>query len=288
MSFTRLVRFEEDGKTHYGDMIDSSDGKGFDVLELDGSPWLGLKPTGRKVKTTKVLRAACPIRHLLTMKTQLLCPIEACPIIICVGLNYKQHAEEAKLKVSTFPVIFTKPSDALAGPLDDIKVHPDAQIQLDYEGELVVIIGRDAKDVKEDQALDYILGYTAGNDVSARNFQLPDASGGQFCYAKSFDGFAPVGPAIWSTESVPDPQKLHLTTIVNGEVVQETDTSDMIWSVAQIIAHLSRGTTLRRGTVIMTGTPSGVGYFRDAFLKNGDLVEVGISGLGRVANRIVF
>ncbi|KAF4778888.1 fumarylacetoacetate hydrolase [Colletotrichum scovillei] len=240
MSFNRLVRFEEDGKTHYGDMIDSSDDKGFDVLELDGSPWLGLKSTGRKVKTTK-----------------LLCPIEACPIIICVGLNYKQHAEEAKLKVPTFPVIFTKPSDALAGPLDDIKVHSDAQIQLDYEGEL---------------ALNYVLGYTAGNDVSARNFQMPDASGGQFCYAKSFDGFAPVGPAIWSTESVPDPQKLHLTTIVNGDVVQETNTS----------------TTLRRGTVIMTGTPSGVGYFRGAFLKDGDLVEVGISGLGRLANRIVF
>ncbi|KAJ0299186.1 hypothetical protein COL516b_009439 [Colletotrichum fioriniae] len=193
-----------------------------------------------------------------------------------------------ELKVPIFPVIFTKPSDALAGPFDDIKVHPDAQAQLDYEGELVVIISRDAKDVKEDQALDYVLGYTAGNDVSARNFQLPDASGGQFCYAKSFDGFAPVGPAIWSTESVPDPQKLHLKTIVNGEVVQETDTADMIWSVAQIIAHLSRGTTLRRGTVIMTGTPSRVGYFRGAFLKDSDLVEVEISGLGRVANRIVF
>ncbi|KAK1715182.1 hypothetical protein BDP67DRAFT_554153 [Colletotrichum lupini] len=205
-------------------MIDSSDDKGFDVLELDGSPWLGLKSTGRKVKTAK------------------------------------------RRNVPTFPVIFTKPSDVLAGPLDDIKVHPDAQIQLDYEGELVVIIGHDAKDVKEDQALNYVLGYTAGTT----NFQLPDASGGQFCYAKSFNGFAPVGPAIWSTESVPDPQKLHLTTIVNGEVVEET------------------GTTLRRGTVIMTGTPSSVGYFRGAFLKDGDLVEVGISGLGRIANWIVF
>ncbi|KAI3536711.1 hypothetical protein CSPX01_10608 [Colletotrichum filicis] len=135
ISFNRLFHFEEDGEINYGDMIDSSDDKGFDVLELDGSPWLGLKSTGRKVKT-------------------------------------------AKSKVPTFPVIFTKPSDALAGPLDDIKVHPDAQIQLDYEGELVVIIGHDAKDVKEDQALNYVLGYTAGNDVSARNFQLPDASGG--------------------------------------------------------------------------------------------------------------
>ncbi|OHE95130.1 hypothetical protein CORC01_09517 [Colletotrichum orchidophilum] len=176
----------------------------------------------------------------------------------------------------------------MAGPFDDVKAHPDAQVQLDYEGELVVIIGRDAKNVPEEQALDYVLGYTAGNDVSARNFQLPEASGGQFCYAKSFDRFAPVGPAIWSAERVPDPQKLHLKTMVNGEVVQETDTSDMIWSVAQIIAHLSRGTTLRKGTVIMTGTPSGVGYFRDAFLKDGDVVEVEITGLGKIANRMVF
>ncbi|KAK1674053.1 hypothetical protein BDP55DRAFT_633265 [Colletotrichum godetiae] len=271
MSFSRLIRFEEDGISHYGDLIDSSDGKGSDVLELSGNPWQGLKYTGRKIKTPK-----------------LLCPLETCPIIICVGLNYKQHAEEAKLKVPTFPVIFTKPSDALAGPLDDVKVHPDAQVQLDYEGELVVVIGRDAKDVPENQALSYVLGYTAGNDVSARNFQLPEASGGQFCYAKSFDGFAPIGPAIWSTELVPDPQKLHLKTIVNGEVVQETDTSDMIWSVAQIVSHLSRGTTLRKGTVIMTGTPSGVGYFRGIFLKDGDLVEVEVSGLGRVTNRVVF
>ncbi|KAM5347513.1 hypothetical protein ACJ41O_010518 [Fusarium nematophilum] len=122
-----------------------------------------------------------------------------------------------------------KQIDALAGPSDDVHVHPDAQPQLDYEGELCIVIGRDAKNVSKEDALEYVLGYTIGNDVSARNFQLPEASGGQFCYAKSFDGFAPVGPAIWAPTLIPDPQKLRLRTRVNGEVVQQTETSDMIW-----------------------------------------------------------
>lgn len=184
----------------------------------------------------------------------------------------------------TYPPVFTKPADALAGPFETIEIHPDAQPLLDYEGELTVIIGRDAKNVSEKSALDYLLGYTVGNDVSARNFQLPEASGGQFCYAKSFDKFAPIGHTIVSADSIPDPQALNLITRVNGEVKQETSTCDMIWGVRQIISHLSRGTTLRKGTVIMTGTPSGVGFFRKEFLKNGDIVEVELEGLAKVRN----
>ncbi len=163
---------------------------------------------------------------------------------------------------------------------------------LDYEGELTVVMGKDAKNVSEAEALEYVLGYTVGNDVSARHFQLPDTSGGQFCYAKSFDGFAPVGPCIVSRDLVPDPQRLHLVTRVNGKVRQKTDTSDMIFSVARIIAHLSRGTTLRKGTVIQTGTPSGVGLFIEpkgsGFLKDGDVVEVEIGGIGAIRNKMVF
>jgi len=128
---------------------------------------------------------------------------------------------------------------------------------LDYEGELVIVIGKDVKNVSEADGLDYVLGYTIGNDISARNFQLPDVSGGQFCYAKSFDGFAPIGPAICTRKAVPDPQALFYTTRVNGVKRQETSTDDMIWTVKQIVHHLSRGTMLRRGTIIMTGTPSG-------------------------------
>lgn len=185
-------------------------------------------------------------------------------------------------------MIFTKPSDALAGPFSTVHVHQDAQGKLDYEGELCVVIGRDTKNVNESDALDHVLGYAIGNDVSARNFQHPNVSGGQFCYAKSFDGFAPLGPAIWSKEVVPDPQGLRFSTYVNGERVQDTGTNDMIWTVRQIISHLSRGTTLRKGTVIMTGTPSGVGIFRGAFLKDGDTVRVEVEGLGAIENRIAF
>jgi 2-keto-4-pentenoate hydratase/2-oxohepta-3-ene-1,7-dioic acid hydratase in catechol pathway len=159
---------------------------------------------------------------------------------------------------------------------------------LDYEGELTVLIGKDAKNVSEEHALDFVLGYTAGNDVSARNFQLPETSGGQFCYAKSMDGFAPVGPAIFSKEVIPDPQKLNYVVKVNGVEKQSTGTDDMIWTVRQIIAHLSRGTTLRKGTLIMTGTPSGVGFFRKEFLKNGDEVEMEIEGFGSIVNKMVF
>ena len=191
----------------------------------------------------------------------------------------------------TYPVVFTKPPDALAGPFDDVHVHPDAQSQLDYEGELTVIIGEDCKNVAVDKALDYVLGYTVGNDVSARNFQAREVSGGQFGYAKSFDQFAPIGPVIASPSVIKDPQNLNYTTKVNGEVRQKTNTSDMIWTVKQIIAHLSRGTTLRKGTAIMTGTPSGVGIFMQGgggFVKDGDVVEIEVEGIGAIKNRMVF
>ncbi|KAH7161942.1 hypothetical protein B0J13DRAFT_668779 [Dactylonectria estremocensis] len=270
MAFQKLVRFEEHGTAQFGDLLESGD-HGYKLEKLLGNPWEGLTSTGRIITVPKLLS-----------------PLESTSIVICVGLNYQKHATEANLKVPTYPVIFTKPSDALAGPSDDIHVHPDAQPKLDYEGELCIVMGQDAKNVSEGDALEYVLGYTVGNDVSARNFQLPEASGGQFCYAKSFDRFAPVGPAIWSATLVPDPQKLQLRTLVNGEEVQQTETSDMIWSVRQIIAHLSRGTTIRQGTVIMTGTPSGVGIFRGCFLKDSDVVEVEVEGLGKISNRMVF
>lgn len=189
-------------------------------------------------------------------------------------------------------MVFTKPPDALAGPFDDIHIHHDADIQstLDYEGELTVIIGKDAKNVDEAHALDYVLGWTVGNDVSARAWQLPPKSGGQFCYAKSFDSFAPIGPCVVSVGEIANPHDLRLTTRVNGEIRQQSSTSDMIFSVAQIIAHLSRGTTLRKGTAIQTGTPSGVGLFMEpkGFLRNGDVVEVEIEKIGRIANKMVF
>ncbi|KAL6365719.1 hypothetical protein LRP88_01720 [Fusarium phalaenopsidis] len=225
--------------------------------------------------------------ELLEAADNLLCPLASTPIIICIGLNYKTHAEEAKLTVPKYPAVFTKPADALTGPTDNIPVHPDARPMLDFEGELGVVIGKDAKNVTDAAALDFVLGYTASNDVSARNFQLPEVSGGQFCYAKSFDGFAPIGHAIVHPSELPDPIASRITTKVNGEIKQDSNTDDMIFGVRQIISHLSRGTTLRKGTVIMTGTPSGVGYFRKEFLNSGDVVEVEIEGVGKVQNVIL-
>lgn len=184
-----------------------------------------------------------------------------------------------------------KPSDALADPLQDIPIPPDCQSQLDYEGELTIIISKDCKNVSASNFADYVLGYTVSNDVSARNFQFPaNVSGGQFGYAKSFDKFAPMGPCIASTKVIPDPQKIKYWTKINGKKRQETGTDDMIFPVGRIIEHLSRGTTLRAGTAILTGTPSGVGLFMEpkSFLKDGDEVEVYVEGVGSIINKMVF
>jgi len=278
MSVERFVRFvDKTGKIVYGEPAASqlSDRlEGVEVDVLSGDPFTGLSKTGTRAVISKLLS-----------------PIESTPIFQCVGLNYAQHAKEANLAIPSYPVVFTKPADALAGPYDDIPIHSSTASQLDYEGELTVIIAKDGKNIPESEALSYVLGYTVGNDVSARNFQLPmSVSGGQFGYAKSFDKFAPIGPTVTLTSALPDPQALKYTTKVNGEKRQETGTDDMIFSVKKIIEHLSRGTTLRKGTAIMTGTPSGVGLFMEpkGFLKNGDLVEIEIEGIGKIANKMIF
>ncbi|KAB8207660.1 hypothetical protein BDV34DRAFT_211395 [Aspergillus parasiticus] len=173
----------------------------------------------------------------------LLCPIERTPIIIILGLNYQSHVNEAKPNVPKYPPIFVKPADALAGPIDTMTFTPTRM-----------------KWRPDQDALDYVLGYTAGNDLSARNFKLPEASRMQFGYSKSFDQFGPIRYTIVATSEIPDAQDLRL--------------------VAPIISPLSRGMTLRKGTVIMTGTPAGVGFFTKQFLKAGDVVEVEIEGIG--------
>lgn len=195
-----------------------------------------------------------------------------------------------KFKVPSQPVVFTKPADSIAGPLDDVHVHPEAQSQLDYEGELCFIFGKDCKDVSEADAMNCILGYTVGNDISARNYIPQEVSGFQMSYGKSFDAFAPFGPYIVHPKIVGNPHQLQLITKVNGEVRQNENTSDMIWTVNQIISHLTRGRTVRAGTVCMTGTPSGVGWFMQpaGFVKDGDEMEIDIEKLGSIKNRVRF
>lgn len=207
------------------------------------------------------------------------------------------------------PTIFTKPpgkcghhaqlqerwlqltaADALAGPNEDIPINPECQ-WMDYEAELCVVIGKDAKNVNEtEDVTPYILGYTAGNDLSSRWWQMPERSGGQHGSAKSFDKFAPLGPAIISPHVLGNLGSLRMECRVNGETRQSTKLDDLIFDVATIIRHLSRGATLRKGTVIMTGTPSGVGFFHKppAWLQDGDVVEVEIDQIGILKNKIKF
>ncbi|EXJ57736.1 uncharacterized protein A1O5_12526 [Cladophialophora psammophila CBS 110553] len=222
---------------------------------------------------------------------EVLAPLPYVPIFECVGVNYLKHVQETGGEPPKYPVIFKKPADALAGPFEDIPIHPECQSQMDYEAELCVVIGKDCKNVTTEEALNYVLGYTAGNDVSARYWQWRERSGGQHGSAKGFDKFAPIGPVIVSPSAIGDPHNLWLKTIVNGtDVRQQSRTDDLIFKLPEIIKHLSRGTTLRKGTVIMSGTPSGVAAFMKppGFLQDGDVVTVEIEKIGRLENKYVF
>ncbi|KAJ5390455.1 uncharacterized protein N7496_001523 [Penicillium cataractarum] len=221
---------------------------------------------------------------------KVLAPLPSVPIFPCVGLNYQHHAAEVNVDIPSTPPLFYKPPDALAGPDEDIHVHPTARC-LDYEGELCIVIGRDCKNLAEDDnPLDYVFGYTVGNDISSRYWQAPAISSNQAGYAKGFDQFAPIGPVITSSRLLPDLSCLMLTTHVNGEERQRHRLDDMIFDVPAIIRFISTGRTIKQGTVIMTGTPSGViaGMRDKVWLKNGDTVEVTIEKVGRIKNRMVM
>ncbi|KAL9117206.1 MAG: hypothetical protein Q9187_006260 [Circinaria calcarea] len=190
-----------------------------------------------------------------------------------------------------YPILFYKPITSLTGPTSPIPVPLPAQEApgLDYECELVAIIGRPALNVPASSALDYVLGYAVGNDISHREWQLK-RGGGQWALGKGFDGWAPYGPGIASTDLIRDPQALRISTKLNGEMVQESKTEDMIFGVRDTIAFLSRGTTLLPGDLIFTGTPEGVGMGRtpQVWLKHGDVVEVGLEGIGTCTNKVEF
>ena len=208
------------------------------------------------------------------------------PLVYGVGLNYNRHISECGWPTPEYPGGFLKPADALNGPYSDVHVtsnHPE----IDYEGEFVLLVGRDAKAVNPAHAADYILGYTVGNDVTSRHWQRVPGIGNS--YGKSADGFAPIGPVIVSTEAV-NPDDLELVTKVNGEERQRSRLDDMRFKAGDILAHLSRFNTIRAGTVIMTGTPAGVGAFMKppSWLRHDDVVEVSISGIGHIRNRFVF
>lgn len=213
--------------------------------------------------------------------------------IIGIGRNYAEHAKEQGAKAPTRPMIFTKNPASACLNGDEIVIPRVCQDpatggdQTDFEAELCVIIGRHARDVTQELAHTYVLGYTCANDVSARWWQK-EGSGGQFCRGKSFDSFCPMGPRVVAPMELPDPQKLRLSCRVNGQVMQEAGTGEMIFPVFNLIADLSRGCTLLPGTAILTGTPAGVGMARTppVWLKHGDVVEVEIERIGVLKNRV--
>ncbi|TVY19602.1 Fumarylacetoacetate hydrolase domain-containing protein 2 [Lachnellula arida] len=280
--FQRLVRFENpNGKIYYGELGLEHAATEQDLIGSSVAIYKGLSPWAEDFKLTSQKEKIAAV----------LCPLANVPLFECIGLNYRKHVEEAGFPKEKYPTVFTKPPDALAGPYEDILVHEECQL-MDYEAELCFIIERDCKNITTDEeALSCVFGYTAGNDVSSRFWQMPERSGNQHGTGKWYDKFAPIGPTIVNATAVhKSPNGLSIKTFVNGELRQDARTDDLIFDVPTIIRHLTRGKTLRQGTIIMTGTPGGVAAFMKPpqWLKDNDIVEVEIEKIGRTRNRIVL
>ncbi|EEH19051.2 hypothetical protein PABG_01370 [Paracoccidioides brasiliensis Pb03] len=279
--FSRLIRFlSKDGRVYYGEPF-------LPPATTDIS-----RATSARLITGDIFTSPTLTTHILPI-SRLLSPLSPTDVksIRCLGLNYAKHATEANMPIPRYPILFYKPPASLAGPGDDIPVPIMAQecAGIDYECELVIVIGKQCRDVSEEDALDYVLGYTVGNDVSHREWQLK-RGGGQWAIGKGFDGWAPIGPGIVTTAVLRDAAGLKIQTKLNGEVVQKSSTADMIFDVRRTVSWLSRGCTLGPGDLIFTGTPSGVGMGRNPplWLKNGDKVEVSLEGVGTCENRVIF
>jgi 2-keto-4-pentenoate hydratase/2-oxohepta-3-ene-1,7-dioic acid hydratase in catechol pathway len=263
----RIIRYEDrNGKIHHA--ADQQNGGSF--LRVDGGLFGNFELTQEAADIKRILAPIAPV------------------MIWCIGQNYRQHAEEVGIDIGEYPVVFAKGVNAIQHPDGPIVLPVVARsAEVDYEAELVVIIGRRCKEVSRDDALQYVAGYTCGNDVSARDWQLKKG-GTQWSRGKSFDTFAPLGPCLVTPDSLPNTNALRIGTTVNGRVQQDGNTSDMIRGVPEIIEFLSQSTTLLPGTAIFTGTPHGVAMAQDppAWLKEGDEVRVTIEGIGTLCNHV--
>ncbi|KAK5271633.1 hypothetical protein LTR96_003458 [Exophiala xenobiotica] len=288
MAWKRLIRFKTlEGEVHFGDpIIDAAEelteklwSRTLEADILQGADIPNLRPTGSKARVAELIGPLTPAEV---------------PIVKCIGLNYMKHIREAGRTPPPYPSIFVKASPCIAGWNDDIPIHPIAQQdQLDYEGELCIFIGQTGKNISREEALDYVVGYTVGNDISARTWQRDPAFAGnvpQWCFSKGFDKFCPIGPMLVSPAVIGAADHLRLQTFVNGEVRQDANTDDLVFGVKDIVSFCSQGTTLEKGTIIMTGTPAGValGMSPPKWLRDGDVVEVKIQHLGSIKNRMVF
>ena len=231
--------------------------------------------------------AAGDAAHTVAAEELRLAPVVADPEkVICVGANYRKHSDEAGLPVPDQPIYFAKYRNSLSGHGDDVAI-PTVTQKVDYEVELVAVIGRPTRRVEVAEALDHVFGYATGNDLSARELQMRSS---QWMYGKAIDGFAPLGPFLVTADEVPDPQDLELRTWVNGELRQESNTKDMVFSVAELVSDLSQIMTLEPGDLIYTGTPEGVilGMKDKTWLTGGDEVVCEVAGLGRLVTNLVL
>lgn len=262
----KIIRYRDSSKNiHYGE------DRGGSIYRIKGDLFSDYSLTEEKAEVIELLAPVDP------------------EIILCIGLNYKRHAEETGASLPKYPVLFIKGRNALQHPGKPVEI-PTAlsSDEVDYECELAVVIGKACKNATKENALDYVLGYTCGNDISARDWQKKKG-GGQWCRGKTFDTFAPMGPRLVTADEIADPNSLKISTTLNGKTVQDWNTNDMIFSVPEIIAFLSGSTTLLPGTVILTGTPHGVGMARNPplWLKSGDEITVEIEKIGRLTNPII-
>jgi 2-keto-4-pentenoate hydratase/2-oxohepta-3-ene-1,7-dioic acid hydratase in catechol pathway len=225
--------------------------------------------------------------RLEAANVRLLPPVPDPPKIVCLGLNYRDHAAESGAPIPKEPVLFSKYATALIGPEQAI-VLPPVSKEVDYEAELVVVVGKRGRPRNEQEAREYVAGYTIGHDVSARDWQLKKDQK-QWMAGKTFDTFAPTGPVLVTADELPDPHKLGIRLRLNGQTMQDSNTSQMIFPVPQVLAYLAQVMTLEPGDLIFTGTPPGVGFARKppVFLKAGDVVEVEIEGIGVLRNPVV-
>ena len=239
-------------------------------LRMEGDPFGNNRVTQESASIARILAPVVPV------------------MIWCIGQNYRQHAAEVGMSSGDYPVLFAKGANALQDPGAPIAIPARAgTAELDYEGELVVIIGKACKDVSREHALEYVAGYTCGNDVSARDWQLKKG-GSQWCRGKSFDTFAPIGPCLVTPPSITETSGLAIQTTVNGRVMQDGNTRDMVRDVPALIEFLSQSTTLLPGTAIFTGTPHGVGMAQKPplWLKDGDVVSIAIEKIGTLTNTV--
>ncbi len=279
----RLVRFADGNRDPLGverdGRVNVVESPSMDDLIGPGRDGIAMLGPVRERAAVARAESSLSVEHL-----SLLSPIRRPGKIVAVGINYAAHAAEGGRPAAADPVLFAKFPTSVIGPGDDIVWDPALTSAVDYEAELAVVIGRTCRRVDESTALDYVLGYTCLNDVSARDLQFADK---QFVRSKSLDTFCPIGPVLVTPDEIPDPQALRIRSYVNGELRQDASTADMIHGVAELIAFCSRAFTLESGDVIATGTPAGVGWYREpkALLHDGDEVVIEIEGIGRLVNR---